>query len=369
MNLVSVALLLLVSSHAQDDKDGEGECTNIAPPLPGVMPRTNRTHLILAQGVGYPPYASAQPLAEGGELTGFGLEVALSLGESCGLDIDVTETQWIYCWGNNEIGEGLDRGDFHACMNYFNAQGIRERYVEFGKPILDDNTPDALLTRLDENGNPVVSSTDLLQGKVVVDMPGFAPTADQLPVVQNFCVEGDDDRFQGYTIIPPIFGDGPVEDDALRTLVEGFADVLWIAAGQAESYRCGASGDVEEGTVNISSFGQGPVRNCTLWDGLGTTYAYVHTGMIGQDEGGTTLTMSKIGSGVADLVNPCLEKFLQTEDYYRLCAKYGLVDTCFQNDFFPTNGTTSERPASFTPTDQLETSCSDGYCPCGSVAS
>jgi hypothetical protein len=349
-----------VNVHAQTE-----QCTyQREPPLPAVMPSTERPHIIFAQGIGYPPFADVQTADEGGQLTGFGHDVAMGLMEVCDMDIEVTETQWVNCWGNDVIGKGLDRGYYHSCINYYNAQGVRERYMEFSKPMLNDNTPDALLTRLDENGNPVVNGLSDLAGHIVVDMPGFAPSQDQLPVVENYCTKTDD-GFKDYIFIPPIYGDGPGEDDALRTLLDGYADVLYIAAGQAESYMCNAT-DAASATSN----GFGSTRNCTLWDGLGTTYAYIHTGMKSQEEGGTTMSMSKIGSGLPALLNPCLEKFIATESYYNLCAKYGLLDTCYENDFFPADVLANKAapPASFYPTDELPkdltVDCSKGYCPC-----
>lgn len=44
--------------------------------------------------------------------------------------------------------------------------------------------------------------------------------------------------------------------------------------------------------------------------------------------------MAKKGTGVADIVNPGIRKFLQTKDYYDLCVKYNLVDLCYKNDYF-----------------------------------
>jgi len=49
---------------------------------------------------------------------------------------------------------------------------------------------------------------------------------------------------------------------------------------------------------------------------------------------GTTLVMSKLGSGVNDIVNPHIQKFMETEAYYDLCVKYDMVPTCYENEFF-----------------------------------
>ena len=47
--------------------------------------------------------------------------------------------------------------------------------------------------------------------------------------------------------------------------------------------------------------------------GFGTTFAYVQTGILEHSYNGTTLTISKKGSGLADIVNPCIQSFMQTK--------------------------------------------------------
>jgi len=120
--------------------------------------------------------------------------------------------------------------------------------------------------------------------------------------------------------------------------------------------------------AQVTTNSTGSPRNCTLWDGLGTTYAYIQTGLVTQAEGGTTLTMSKKGSGLPDIVNPCLEKFLLTKSYYKLCQKYNLELACFHNDFFPADIHDQLHASllpSFFPTNMLNTTdCASGYCPC-----
>jgi len=111
----------------------------------------------------------------------------------------------------------------------------------------------------------------------------------------------------------------------------------------------------------------GSPENCTLWDGLGTTYAFVQTGMFEHEVAGTTLSISKIGSGVPDILNPCIQKFIQTEAYYNACDKWGLTEDCFRNDFFPENVTNATTGYYSIPTNELTTSCSDGYCACPAI--
>jgi hypothetical protein len=79
---------------------------------------------------------------------------------------------------------------------------------------------------------------------------------------------------------------------------------------------------------------------------------------------GTTLTMSKKGSGVPDLVNPCIEAYLETQEYYTICVKYGLEGSCFKNEYFPEDGDSGELNLWDIPTNELTTDCSSGYCKC-----
>jgi hypothetical protein len=37
---------------------------------------------------------------------------------------------------------------------------------------------------------------------------------------------------------------------------------------------------------------------------------------------GTTLAISKKGSGLNDILNPCIEKFMKTKEYYQICQKH-----------------------------------------------
>jgi hypothetical protein len=78
---------------------------------------------------------------------------------------------------------------------------------------------------------------------------------------------------------------------------------------------------------------------------------------------GTTLTISKKGAGVPDLINPCIEAYIETEQYYNICVKYGLEGSCFKNDFFPEGGS-GELNLWDIPSNELTTECSSGYCKC-----
>ena len=74
-----------------------------------------------------------------------------------------------------------------------------------------------------------------------------------------------------------------------------------------------------------------------LWTGPGTSFAYIHTGLFGHAVNGTTLAISKKGSGLSNIINPCLRQYMQTQDYYNVCSTHGLASSCYSNSFFPTN--------------------------------
>lgn len=85
---------------------------------------------------------------------------------------------------------------------------------------------------------------------------------------------------------------------------------MWVYADQAHNYKCDDNGKVD---------GVSPSWNCNLWSGFGTKYAYIHTGLHDYAINGTTLAISKQGSGLNEIINPCLQKFMQTKDYFEIC--------------------------------------------------
>ncbi len=193
-------------------------------------------------------------------MRGFGRDVAVGLKEVCDIDVEVVQTDWSQCWSNNKIGPGMLDGHFHGCMTYTHAKGVRNRYLEFSKPILQLNKHAGVITRLNPDGTPVVKPSSNLKGVKVVDVVGWAPTQDGLAFVENRC-DGRN-RFSGYELIAPTFNTGNANDDALRTLLDGSADAVWIYADQAFNYKCPADGSKT-------------AWNCTMWERLGTDFAYV----------------------------------------------------------------------------------------------
>merc|ERR1711871_1023495 len=88
---------------------------------------------------------------------------------------------------------------------------------------------------------------------------------------------------------------------AIQALLDGTFDALYIYADQLANF------------INAGE---------AIADGFGTTYGYIHTGLDGWSYNGTTLAISKRGSGLKDVLDPCIAKVSQTESYTRLCEKY-----------------------------------------------
>lgn len=314
------------------------------PILPGVKPGVNKPKIILAADIDWPPYAYlGVPPESDYETAGIGNDIAKNLSTVCDIDVTVAQTEWGDCWGSGKIGTGLKNGHYHGCMTYTHTAGARPRMMEFTDAFLSDNKPAGLLTRLDAFGVPVVSPTSDLSGVNVVDVNGWAPTADTLAIVRNPCTGN---YFSGYNMITP----GVVGNDvAMQLLMNGTADAMWVYADQAYSYDC-----LRPGVT--------PDWNCTLWSGLGTKFAYIHTGLFGHAINGTTLAISKKGSGLADIINPCLQRLMKTKNYYEICEKHGLTSSCYPNSYFP-SANYSRNPWEI-PTGDATTTCSSGYCSC-----
>jgi hypothetical protein len=225
-------------------------------------------------------------------------------------------------------------------MTYTHTQGIRNTYADFSIAILAVNKAAGLLTLL-ENGAPRVDGFSDLSGLKVVDVGGWAPTADGLGFVTNKCT--GEKYSSDYTLLT---GDG--NDASMQMLRDGSADAMFVYSDQAKNYQCKAGVDA--------------TWNCSLWTGFGTEYAYVQTGQFGYVVNGTTLALTKKGSGVDAVVNPCIAEFMATQAYYDLCVKHDQVDNCVPNSFFP--NVTDYVHEYNRATDEHVTDCSDGYCKC-----
>jgi len=320
------------------------------PALAGVMPGKSRPKIVLAQDVDWPPYAYVAVPPEGDyDVAGFGHDVAKGLETVCDIDIVTRQSDWADCWGDNKIGSGLDNGLFHGCMTYTHTAGTRGRYLDFSYGILSANKPAGILSRLGSDGKPILDPMSDLSGKKIVDVKGWAPTADGLSLVTNWCTGN---RYTGYEILTPE-EDG--NDAAMTMLRNGQADGMFVYADQAHNYRPGQAGVT-------------PTWDESLWTGLGTNFAYIGTGMLGHSYNGTTLTISKKGSGLNDIINPCLQKYMETEHYYATCQKHSFEASCYPNAHFPSVSATEKSWMKKT-NEQPAGGCANGYCECAAGVS
>ncbi len=201
-------------------------------PIPAMNPGAgDKIKIILAQDIDWPPYAFFSTPPEGDfALAGFGNDIAHNLTTVCpDLEITTVQTKWAQCWDAGAIGGGLLDGHYHGCMTYTHTHGARTRFLEFSNGVLKENKPAGLLVRLDVNtGKPFVSPQDDLSGKTIVDVVGWAPTADTLGIVKNKCTKKP---FKNYIIKTPaelgVTSTGNPNDDAMTALRQGLADAIW----------------------------------------------------------------------------------------------------------------------------------------------
>lgn len=162
------------------------------------------SHPLVAHGLTSPfaPWQYSAQDAEGG-LAGFGHDIAQGLPEVCPhLEVTVVETKWANCWTSEGSGQGLDNAHYHGCLTYTHTSGQRNRFMEFSNAILSANKPAGILTRLNAEGKPVVSPTSDLNGVKIVDVSGWAPTADTLIYVKNSCA--GDTPFNNWISMPAV---------------------------------------------------------------------------------------------------------------------------------------------------------------------
>jgi len=372
--LLAVALIIMTAVLLSHDHSPVGVPVPLPVPVPapvpppaaemsGVWPATEgKTRFIMAQDIDWPPYAYlGVPPESDFDVGGIGRDIIRGMAELCNWDVTVVQTDWAGCWNEGAIGSSLLYGVFDGCMTYTHTVGERNRFVEFSEPILQMNKPAGIITRLDANGVPVIDGNHNLNGINVVDVTGWAPTADTLAIAMNDCTST---RFINFTMLdalPTPEGVSP-NDVALEALLDGRADVMWVYADQAYNYRPNQPGVT-------------PEWNVEMWGRLGQPngFAYIHTGMLEHTYNGTTLTMSKKGSGVPAVINPCLRQFLQTQQYYDICTFHHLEASCFHNSYFPAVATADLHPHVYElSTPQLSAlnhgTCAEGYCPCPAVA-
>merc|ERR1719464_277852 len=238
-------------------------------------------------------------------------------------------------------------------MTFTNIKGVRNDYVEFSNSILSGTSkPAGLIAKLNDDGLPeIVDGMDDLCGKLIVDVKGWAPTLDTIVYIENKCTR--ELYSEGLQIIPNWDGANNNEE-ALNMVMDGTVDAMYVYADQGYYYKKMCDEDPNQEWT------------CDLWSKFGEDFAYVQTGQFGYIVNGTTLAMAKKGSGVAEAVNPCLQRFMETKEYYDMCVKHGVVDICFPNSYFPESNeeTDHEEHPYFLETDEHTTGCEDGYCSC-----
>ena len=348
--LVNMALAAVLLYKYEDCNTDPEE-----PPIPGAMPGSSKPTIILAMDTNYPPYAETAPPVDGLQLGGFGADFARGINDNGEIEILLTETRWANCWSDGAIGVGAASGWYHGCMTYTHTRGQRPRFMEFSRSILGLNKPAGLLARI-SGGVPAVNGASTLNGLKVADVNGWAPTADTLQLLENPCTGA---LFSGFTMVVP---EETTNDAALAMLLAGSVDLVYIYADQASSYKK----ECDDGIATPVSLGG---WDCAMWQRFGTDFAYIHTGIEEYMNGGTTLSMHKIGSGISDILNPEIDDFMESKAYFKLCEKYGLtLSGCIPNDHFPDGAGDIDYDATpyFALTNDLpaSVSCTTGYCQC-----
>jgi hypothetical protein len=334
--------------------------------MPSVFPGQTKAKLIMGMDVDYPPYTylKQEPYSSSSDLdevAGVGASMIKAMAKHCNFEVHVMQVHWSDCWNAGEIGQGLLQGWYHGCMTYTHAAGARNRYLEFTNSWAIPNKPSGLIVKL-KDGVPAIDGNSDMSGKTIVDVTGWAPTAETIFFVKNQCTG---ETFKDFTIIQG--DDVPLDriseakgpnDKALLAVLEGKADAMYIYGDQADHYQC-PPGEVQEGW------------NCELWNGFGKEFAYVQSGMYAWMHNGTTIAMSKKGSGVAEFLDNCFESFRSTKEFYDVCAYphhgHSQLKTCIPNDYFKADPDykaldINHSPYMFSTKDHKD--CSTGYCGC-----
>ena len=132
---------------------------------------------------------------------------------------------------------------------------------------------------------PVVSPMTTDYTNVALgDVVGWAPTSDTFAYNFNYCDGGNQFLPPANGTIKPSGGDGNTA--AIKGLLDGEYDALYIYADQLHNI--------------INS------KDPSVAGGFGTTFAYIHTGLDQWSINGTTLAISKRGSGLKQVLDPCI---------------------------------------------------------------
>jgi hypothetical protein len=322
--------------------------------LPGVLDN----HIVLGMAPNYPPYTKFDPDGSTApiDLGGFNKEFIDLIEPVCGLKVDAILAPWSDCWTTKPnkldsfeevteyIGEGIWEGRVHGCTGYTHTKGERGLSLEFTDAILGGLKRAGILTRL-VNGKPIISpQTHDYTNIKIGDVAGWAPTPDTFKYNINSCTGK---QFVGETLLSPA-EDG--NEAAITALLNGTFDALYLYADQLNNFATTGS-DAEK----------------ALAAGLGTEFAYIHTGLNGWSYNGTTLAISKRGSGLKDVLDPCIQKVVRTQQYTTMCESYWAPSTCIQNEFSTVSGPTSYWYDDLMNARTESRKCADGYCTCNEL--
>ena len=314
-----------------------------------------RLKVNLMMGGNYPPYDFLENLPGMPETqTGFGFEFAEEVCRIGGLDCRFVRDDYENCWTSTNVpGQGLLGDWYQACSTYTNTF-LRQTGVQFGAAFTQGRSA-GILTRLDPaTGSPVVPPGSNLSGVTVAVVGGWATNAESLRYLVNDCTG---ELFSGFTTVtPPDANAGP--DAAVQALLDGEVDAVYMYASTIE----------DRSNPAVCAL---PTCNVDLYaNRLGSSYAWIHTGIKDYQANGTTLAFTHQGSDLNTVLNPLVQEVIESEFYADLCNKYvvekGFDDiSCFPNQYTnntaeriaPGSKTNTERKAEF----QV---CSSGYCPC-----
>ncbi|KAL1504952.1 hypothetical protein AB1Y20_008719 [Prymnesium parvum] len=332
---------------AKDVNTGVVPLHEADPPVPGVLQGKAGARVLLGLAPDYPPYTSwaGTPL----ELTGYMVDLGKLMHPMCNVEVEFILSPWSECWTskpsalyfpevNEYVGQSIYRGYVHGCTAYTHTKGERTLSLEFTDSVLGGLKTAGILTRLDDSGNPIISpSVYNYSGIKLGDVAGWAPTADTFLYNTNRCAGKK--FIKEDAILTVADGNGP----AIAALLDGTFDALYIYADQM--YQFQQSGDANA-------------------NGFGTTFAYIHQGMNEWSYNGTTFAISKRGSGLKQVLDPCIEKISKTKNYTQVCEKYFEPSSCIQNEY---SSTSSSGPLFYDAPMDVRTdsnTCAEGYCTC-----
>lgn len=278
--------------------------------------------------------------------TGFVFDLVMEACRLAGVKCEAVHDRYTNCLdgdgaGGTYAGTGILAGFYDACSGFYDTFE-RRLAVDFGRPVLHPATA-GLLVRLDpETKAPSVAPGEALSNKVVALVGGWSTTASSLARAVNDCTgeRYDSSAETGFhTVVPfDVFG-GP--DEAMRALLGGSVDALFI----------------EDNIVHDRVGCAPPACDASLWSGLGERFAFAHVG-IPYLAGGITAAFAKKSSSLNAVLDPYLERAIQSRVYADLCRKYDLEHVCLDNVHINASSRRAILPRS------ASMSCESGVCAC-----